>query len=226
MRSFSGNFGTFGGRCCRALLLTPAEAYLGKSRFGRVLTRADEVLHGEWESLPHRAEKVRRFQWAARETLSPLEYLEGTLHPWVGFVIMPVFALANAGVPFELSDFGDPVALAVAAGLVIGKPLGIVVLSWLAIRTGLARLPDGISWGILTGGGFLAGIGFTMALFIAGLALDGETAAAAKVGILGASAVAAVIGMIVLLKLLPKPAEAGSVDQALGVATKNAASAE
>jgi NhaA family Na+:H+ antiporter len=96
---------------------------------------------------------------------------------------------------------------------VIGKPLGIVVLSWLAIRIGLARLPEGISWGALAGGGFLAGIGFTMALFIAGLALEGETLDAAKFGILGASAVAAAIGMIVLLMLLPKPEADNSANE-------------
>ncbi|MEE9133802.1 MAG: Na+/H+ antiporter NhaA, partial [Gemmatimonadota bacterium] len=127
------------------------------------------------------------------------------LHPWVGFFIMPLFAFANAGVPIELSDFADPIAQAVAAGLVVGKPLGIVLFSLLAIRVGLAKLPDGVGWGILTGGGFLAGIGFTMALFIAGLALDGDVLEAAKVGVLGASAVAATIGMVLLGWLLPKP---------------------
>ena len=115
-------------------------------------------------------------------------------------------ALANAGVAVSLSDFADPVATAVAAGLVVGKPLGIVAVSWLAVRLGLAALPAGVSWGVLAGGGFLAGIGFTMALFIADLAMDGPTLDAAKVGILGASAVAAVLGMTVLIRLLPKSA--------------------
>jgi NhaA family Na+:H+ antiporter len=207
-------------------IMTPAEAYLSTSIFGRVLDRAREVLHGEWDSVPHRAEKVRQFQWAARETLSPLEYLEGTLHPWVGFLIMPVFALANAGVPIHVSDFADPVALAVGAGLLIGKPLGIVVLSWLVINIGLAQLPPGVSWGALTGGGFLAGIGFTMALFIAGLALDGEPLDAAKVGILGASALAAAIGMITLLSRLPKPVAPDLAHQPSAAAAENAPSSE
>ncbi len=116
---------------------------------------------------------------------------------------MPLFALANAGVAVTLSDFGDPVAIAVAAGLVVGKPLGILLLSWLAIRLGLATLPDGVGWAALLGGGLLAGIGFTMALFIAGLALDGPTLDAAKVGILGAAAVAAILAMVVLTRGLP-----------------------
>jgi NhaA family Na+:H+ antiporter len=92
----------------------------------------------------------------------------------------------------------------VAAGLLIGKPLGIVVLSFIALRIGLARMPEVAGWGVLAGGGFLAGIGFTMALFIAGLALEGEMLDAAKVGVLGASTVAAVIGLSMLNYLLPK----------------------
>jgi NhaA family Na+:H+ antiporter len=179
-------------------LMTPARAYLSESLFANMLRRADQVLHGEWSSPPHRPVRVRRLRRAARESLSPLEYLEHLLHPWVSFVIMPLFALANAGVPFSVSDFGEPVAMAVAAGLVVGKPVGIVLFSWLAVRLGLAALPEGISWGV-------AGIGFTMALFIAGLALDGPTLDAAKVGILGASAVAAILGMLVLSRLLPRP---------------------
>jgi len=90
--------------------------------------------------------------------VSPLEYLERGLHPWVSFVVMPVFALANAGVAFHPRDVTDPVAVAVAAGLVVGKPVGIVVASWLAVRTGVARLPAGVGWGALAGAGLLAGI--------------------------------------------------------------------
>jgi len=148
---------------------------------------------------------VAQIQKLARETVSPVEYLEGILHPWVSFLIMPLFAFANAGVPFTLSDFADPVAQAVAAGLVIGKPVGIVLFSFIAVRIGLASLPEGVNWGIVIGGGFLAGIGFTMALFIAGLALEGGVLDAAKVGVLGASAVAAIIGMALLNWLLPRP---------------------
>jgi NhaA family Na+:H+ antiporter len=121
---------------------------------------------------------------AARETVSPLEYIEHALHPWVAFVVMPIFALANAGVTLDAAAVRDPVALAVGAGLVIGKPLGIVVASWFAVRSGLARLPDGVGWPMVAGGGALAGIGFTMALFIADLALVGPAIEAAKVGVL------------------------------------------
>jgi len=184
-------------------LMTPARAYLSESLFGQILSQATQVVRGGgFESLSDRAGRVRRFQRAARELISPVEYLERSLHPWVAFLIMPVFAFANAGVPFELSDLGDPVALAVGISLVVGKPLGIVAFSALAVRLGLARLPEGVGWGALAGGGCLAGIGFTMALFIADLALDGAALNAAKVGILAGSAVAAIAGVAILIAFL------------------------
>ncbi len=186
-------------------LMTPARAYLSETLFGKMLRRTEEALQGEWESHSERAARVRGFRRATRETVSPLEYLEVVLHPWVSFLVMPLFALANAGVPVSFSDFGDPVAVAVAAGLVVGKPFGILLLSWLAIRLGLATLPEGVGWAALLGGGLLAGIGFTMALFIAGLALDGPTLDAAKVGILAASAIAATLGMLLLTRLPTPP---------------------
>src|SRR5262249_31535089 len=164
-------------------LLTPAPTYLRKGTFGQLLEWARQVLEGDWEKEPHRVEKVRRLQWAARETISPLEYLEQTLHPWVGFAIMPIFALANAGVPIQLDALGAPVSVAVMLGLLIGKPVGIVLLSWIAVRAGLAKLPDGVGWKALVGAGCLAGIGFTMALFIASLALTGPLLYTAKIGI-------------------------------------------
>ena len=186
-------------------LMTPARSYVSASAFSLFIERASEMLRGDgWEAESHRSGKVRRLAWAARETLSPLEYLEGMLHPWMGFAIMPIFALANAGVVFELSDVAHPVALAVAAGLVVGKPIGILLFSFIAVKLGLASLPRGVSWGVLAAGGCLAGIGFTMALFISSLALSGEALDVAKVGVLAASAVAAILGMAGLLVLLPK----------------------
>jgi NhaA family Na+:H+ antiporter len=112
--------------------------------------------------------------------------------------------LANAGVPLNLSDFKEPVATAVMAGLILGKPTGIVLFSWLAISTGIARLPKGVTWPILGAGGLLAGIGFTMAIFIAGLALKDELLNASKVGILAASSVCALLGVGLLFWLIPK----------------------
>ena len=185
-------------------LMVPARSYLGEGLVAKLLSQAGEVFHGGgWEQLTGRSAKVRLLRRAAREAVPPVEYLEDLLHPWVGFLIMPVFALANAGVPIQLADFREPVGLAVAAGLVLGKPVGVVSFAWLAVRVKLARLPEDLGWGTLLGAGCLAGIGFTMALFIAGLALDDAVLAAAKVGILWASVLSAVLGLALLLTRLP-----------------------
>lgn len=180
-------------------LITPARSYISEGLFGQILARAGDVFRGEgWRDEPHRAEKLRQLRLAARETVSPLEYLETSLHPWVGFVIMPVFALANAGVPVAAGDLTSPMALAVAAGLLVGKPLGILAFSFLAIRLGVAALPTGVNWRMMAGGGFLAGIGFTMALFISALALEEPLLDQAKVGVLIGSALSAFIGVLIL----------------------------
>jgi NhaA family Na+:H+ antiporter len=183
-------------------LLTPARPHMSRDELTPFLERATEPL------APDRPADVRTLRQAARETVSPLEYLEAALHPWVSFVIMPVFALANAGVPLHLASFAHPVALAVAAGLVVGKPVGIVLFSRVAVRAGLARLPAGVGWHAVAGGGCLAGIGFTMALFVAGLALDGTALEAAKVGVLLGSASSAVLGLLVLVRMLPEATHA------------------
>jgi NhaA family Na+:H+ antiporter len=117
----------------------------------------------------------------------------------VAFIIMRVFAPASAGVPFALSDLAHPVAPATAAGLVIGEPVGITVMAFLAIRIGVANMPESVTWRHIIGGGMLAGIGFTMVLFIAGLAFTDQLLNPAKVGILGASAVAALVGVVILV---------------------------
>jgi NhaA family Na+:H+ antiporter len=154
---------------------------------------------------------LRRVERAAREGQSPLERLEHALHPWVSFGIMPLFALANAGVVVQWADLFDPVAVAVMLGLCVGKPLGIALACALAVGLGLVRLPRDVSWGAIIGGGFLAGIGFTMALFIAGLALEEAALDAAKIGVLVGSVISAVVGAVVLLVVLPAPgANAGS----------------
>ena len=196
-------------------LMTPTREYVGSHAFRRVLERVDEITQGDsWPQGAERASQVQRFRTLARETVSPVEYLENALHPWVGFLIMPIFALANAGVPISLASLTSPVGHAVALGLLIGKPLGIVLVSFLAVRVGLARLPEGVNWRSLAAGGVLAGIGFTMALFIADLALEGELLGAAKVGILEASALAAVIGTLLLYWLLPRGVTLGNQQSA------------
>lgn len=133
---------------------------------------------------------------------TPLQRLEHTMQPWVAFVIMPLFALANAGVSLSgdlVSVLIDPLALGILAGLVLGKPIGIVGFSWLAVRAGMATLPSGVSWGQITGLACLAGIGFTMSLFIAGLAFADEAQLrTAKLAILSASLIAGVGGWLLL----------------------------
>jgi Na+:H+ antiporter, NhaA family len=111
---------------------------------------------------------------------------------------MPLFALANAGVPLSVGALTDPVALAVVVGFVLGKPLGVAGFAWLAVRSGLAVRPRELGWGSLAGGGMLAGIGFTMALLIAGLAFEGALLDAAKLGILAASVLSAAGGLALL----------------------------
>jgi NhaA family Na+:H+ antiporter len=130
------------------------------------------------------------------------------LHPWVAFVVMPVFALANAGVPLAGADLGDGLAhqvfLGVAVALVLGKPLGIVAAVWLAVRFAGCRLPPDVQWRALVLMGVLAGIGFTMSLFIADLSLRDEALlTAAKLGVLAGSALAAVFALA-WSRVLPK----------------------
>jgi NhaA family Na+:H+ antiporter len=180
-------------------LLTPARPYLAHGVAGKLLERANTLFHADaWSSGPDRAEQVHRHRRWTLETVSPVEYLIYVLHPWVAFLIMPLFALANAGVPIATEDLLSPVAVAVMLGLGLGKPTGIVAMTWLAVRLRIAELPDGITWRHVIGGGFLAGIGFTMALFIAGLALSDTLLREAKVGVLAGSAISAAVGMAIL----------------------------
>lgn len=143
---------------------------------------------------------------ASDKAESPLMQLEHSLHPWVSYLIMPIFALANAGVNFTSSEIGSvvtsPVTLGILFGLAVGKPLGITLMSWIAVRLGIADMPGNITIHHIIGASFLAGIGFTMALFIANLAfIDESQLNAAKIGILAASALAGIAGYIILRRL-------------------------
>ncbi|MFW6050942.1 MAG: Na+/H+ antiporter NhaA [Myxococcota bacterium] len=185
-------------------LLTPTSAFVGQTTFLDVLDAATRRLRGEDTSPSRDPEAIDQITFAAKEALAPIERLERDLHPWVAFFIMPVFALANAGVQLELGTITEPLSLAVAAGLVLGKPLGITAAALLVVALGWARLPDGVGRWSLLGGGCLAGIGFTMALFIASLGLEGELLASAKAGVLLGSLVSAVLGFAILLRSLPR----------------------
>lgn len=139
----------------------------------------------------------------SREAVSPLARAEAFLHPWVSFVIVPLFALANAGVDLSaraLSEAaGSAVALGVLLGLVLGKPLGITLATWAAVRSGLGRLPTGAGWRDILGLGTVAGIGFTVSLLVTDLAFEGSPLLElAKAGILVASVLAGALGALVL----------------------------
>ena len=190
-------------------LMTPIRSWVSPQRFNLVIQRTIKELEVCNPNGAERYALISQMQRSARDALSPLERLETELQPWVGFIIMPLFALANAGVALDFTVLRDPVSVAVMTGLFIGKPLGIFVFSWLAVKFKLARLPDGADWPVLAAGGILGGIGFTMALFIGGLALSGELLDAAKVGIMTGSALSAVVGMTLIIVLRRKaPAEA------------------
>lgn len=142
---------------------------------------------------------------------APMLRMEHAIHPWVAFLILPLFALANAGVRIEtdfLATIQEPIALGVILGLVIGKQAGILLGAAAVVRLGLASLPSGVGWRHLYGAAWLGGIGFTMSLFIASLAFgDGTTELAlAKVGILGASVIAG-LGGFIILRLAGPPTE-------------------
>jgi NhaA family Na+:H+ antiporter len=136
---------------------------------------------------------------------APLQKLEHQLHTWVAFVIVPMFALANAGVPLSLAGVSEPGLLVIAGvllGLVIGKPLGLIGVSWLLVRTGVTVLPEGVRWPHIVGAGCLAGLGFTMSLFIATLGFgESPLLEAAKIGILGASLISGVLGYMLLRRV-------------------------
>lgn len=144
--------------------------------------------------------ELARINTAQREAVPPVTRVEAALHPWVAFCIMPLFALANAGVSFRGLATDSPgamgVVLGIGLGLVVGKPLGIMIFSGLAVRFGFASLPRGVSWSGVLVAGMMAGIGFTMSLFIGALAFtDPSILAVGKLTVLIASAAAAFAGL-------------------------------
>ena len=141
---------------------------------------------------------------------SPLRQLEHALHPWVAFLVVPLFGFANAGVSFagmSASALTHGVSLGIAAGLFIGKQLGVFGAVYASVRLGIARLPEGVGWTSLYGAGILAGIGFTMSLFIGTLAWDtADYAAPLRIGVLGGSLLSGIAGYVLLLFALRGPA--------------------
>jgi len=189
-------------------LAIPATSQIPADRFA-VRTRE---LMTRFDAAPDdRSKVVRELAEGCVRVEAPLERLEHALAPYTAFLVMPIFALANAGVSVA-ADFSlrgvDTIFLGVLFGLLLGKPLGVAGVAWLAVRSGLASLPTGVGWRQLTGAACLAGIGFTMSLFIAGLAFtpgpDSPSTAvasldAAKLGILGGSLVSGIAGWVLLV---------------------------
>ena len=165
-------------------------------------------------------DELARLRFLLAESVPMVERLQSRLHPFSSYVVLPVFALANAGVALGGGALGDvfssTVALGIIAGLVIGKPVGILAACLVAVRLGIARLPERTSWGQVLGVGAVGGIGFTVSLFIAGLSFPGSAALTeeAKVGILLASLLAAVVGVVLLMLTSPRrPATAAADDE-------------
>ena len=147
---------------------------------------------------------VMALEDACEKVETPLQRFEHTLLPWVRLIIMPVFALANAGVAFGTSTAAattSPISLGIVVGLVVGKPIGIFCASWVAVRLRLASLPSQVGWRQILGVGAIGGIGFTMSIFIASLAFAGEPLLEiAKLGIFAGSLVAGGTGFLLLFK--------------------------
>ncbi len=191
-----------------AAFMIPADAALSEKDFlARMRGHHDEFEKAEGNEFPtledeqlHIVASVRR---DATRAMPPLQRLEHTLHPFVSFVIMPIFALSNAGVTFIGMDVASVaeggVAIGVMLGLLLGKPIGVVLSVMLMERMGIGRMPDGMTRRHLLGVGFLASIGFTMSMFVMTLAFSDPMAhVQAKVGILAASVIGGLVGYAIL----------------------------
>jgi NhaA family Na+:H+ antiporter len=186
-------------------MLTPSKPYYEEGEFEESAPELLRRFREARESGDHeRAEQaLSQLETLTQGTESPLDRLEHKLAPWSSYVIVPIFALANAGVALSgdmvSNAVSSPVTLGVAMGLVVGKPIGVLLAAWLAVRFGLAQFPRGVNLHHMIGVGLLAGIGFTVSLFVTGLAFtDPLLVDEGKVGILAASAVAGVIGFTYL----------------------------
>lgn len=205
-------------------LVTPVRAWLGPDGFlAGVRKELEQLAKATPSALSSHelAETLRHVDVARREAMSPAESLIETLHPWVAFGMMPVFALANAGVSISggsLDAASWSVVTGVAVGLIVGKPIGVLLASWLTLRLRMGTLPAGMTLRHLVVLGVVAGVGFTMSLFIAQLAFtDARLLAAAKLGVLAASGGAAILGLV-LGRLLLAPVGTARAAQAAGEA--------
>jgi NhaA family Na+:H+ antiporter len=191
-----------------AALAIPARTRIVPGALAGVVRRgADRLEEREGEAVstmdPRRFATITYLRNALEEAKTPLQRFEHMVHPWVTFAIMPVFALFNAGVVLDaqsLERLASPVPIGIAAGLVIGKQAGVFLASWLAVKLRLASLPEGVTWRHAYGMAWLAGIGFTMSLFINGLAFGGTPIEdEGKLGVLLGSIVSTAGGVVILV---------------------------
>ena len=218
-------------------LLTPASAVIDRDRFGVTTTSLLEDYRGAMgrgpledphtrpEVDPHAEmhpgemaehsmrddlvdDAVQRIGVVARETQSPLHRVEEAVGPWSAFVVVPIFALANAGIELTGDSISNAlesdIAWGIAAGLILGKFVGVLAFTFLAVNLGISRLPMGVTWAHVGGVGLLAGIGFTVAIFIATLSYDDDALVEeAKIGIFAATIVAAILGFLIMRLVRP-----------------------
>jgi NhaA family Na+:H+ antiporter len=200
-------------------LTIPARSRVETEAF---MAQCTAALRGLGRQDPDEASRRRQ---AAAQTLeviaeriqTPLQRLERNLNPWVAYLVVPVFALANAGVGLSgnlLEALTQPLSLGIILGLLLGKSVGITLFSWLAVKAGIADLPYGVSWRQLFAASWLAGIGFTMSLFIASSAFEEPALLTlAKMDILFASVLAALVGFVLITVTSPRQAGHSLLDE-------------
>lgn len=211
----SGVHATIAGVILAAL--TPARALLLPAllpeRARPLLDRIDDATVGGRPDEAH--EPLGELERLVVDTEAPLTRLERQVHPWSGYFVLPLFALANAGVALDVASlseaFTSTATIGIILGLWIGKPLGILACSWLAVRAGIASLPPGLGWREILAAGALAGIGFSVSLFITELAFtEGGLREPAKIGVLAATVLAGVTGALLLRTLPARAVEANT----------------
>ena len=181
-------------------LMTPVAALIEPAVLGSYITTLAKKFDGDERDTMREFLKgsFQRISFAIKESVSPLARLEQGLHPWVAFLIMPLFAFANAGVVVKFAEMSDPLAVAVALSLFLGKPVGIMIFCAVSVKLGIAQLPKAVTWRMLFAAACLAGIGFTMSIFLATLSLPTQEIAAGKIGILAGSLASAILGSTAL----------------------------
>ncbi|ASG68861.1 Na+/H+ antiporter NhaA [Francisella halioticida] len=180
-------------------LMTPSRRWVDDTRLYNILNNVTSHPTNKENSYDTKdRHTLYMAEIAIRESLSPIERLIVILHPWVNFVILPLFILANASITLSFNNINSYLIFSIFVAFVLGKPIGILLFSWLAIVTKIAKFPSDLNWGLLIGGAILAGAGFTMALFIANLASQEQFMNSIKLAILLASCFSIIFGLLFL----------------------------